>query len=458
MKRLILSIMVSAGFVLTSSAKQSQATETAAPAAPSSLTVVRTAPESKVLVLSNRTTNNGTYLVGNTTVHINHQQAPPQSGADDPMRSKSFSKSFTLSKSDKVSIGNQFGSITVKVWNKNEIRFDADIKAYANTDAEAQRLLDATQVNASKEGDQVSFKSDLDRGNGTWGSGSRNGKRWRKEVRVNLVVYMPSSNALTATQQYGNIQMEDFAGPVSLKVQYGNLIAQELSNTNNHITVQYGETRIKDFGGGTLKHQYGNGITIGNSGTIDLNAQYVSTHIQQIRGNATIRQQYGSGLTIGSVGSLELTAQYSAVKIGQIKGNAVIKHQYGNGLTIDNVGPLELSSQYVNVKIGTLSGNAKNTIHYGGLTINEVENSAKNISVSSMYAGITLGFSADYHGDLEVSTAHCDFRYGSNVTARNTTEQDGRRYSTQKNYTGKIGRGGTNNIQVKSTYGSLTFK
>ena len=50
---------------------------------------------------------------------------------DTPMKAKTFSKSFAIDKSDKVNLSNQYGSITVKVWSKNEIKVDVDMKAYA---------------------------------------------------------------------------------------------------------------------------------------------------------------------------------------------------------------------------------------------------------------------------------------------------------------------------------------
>ncbi len=65
---------------------------------------------------------------------------------DNSVKSKSFTKSFGVDRSDKISLSNQFGSMTIKTWDKNEIKVDADIKAYAKTEEEAQRLLDRFQL------------------------------------------------------------------------------------------------------------------------------------------------------------------------------------------------------------------------------------------------------------------------------------------------------------------------
>ena len=341
---------------------------------------------------------------------------------DGPMRSKTFSKSFTVDRSDKINLSNQYGSITIKIWNKNEIKVDADIKAYAKTDDEAQKLLDDVAVTATKTGDLVTYKTTMGERNGNWGSNVRNGKIiWRREVKTHYIVYMPTSNALTALQQYGNIIMDDFEGPTSIKVQYGNLTAGNLSNANNYISIQYGKGSVKDMGGATIKHQYGGGITIGNVGNLDLNAQYTAANINNVKGTATIKHQYGGGTTIGNVnGAMSVTTQYAPIKIGNLKGNLTAKAQYGK------------------------------------VIIDEIE-AGKDVDVDAQYTTVTLGFAANYNADFEVKTQYASFNYSSNVTAKREGG-DNRSYSSSKNYSGQIGKGGSARVSIKVQYNGVTFK
>jgi hypothetical protein len=343
---------------------------------------------------------------------------------DSPMRSKTFSKSFTIDRSDKVNLNNQYGSITIKTWNKNEIKVDTDIKAYAKTDKEAQKLLDDVVVTATKSGDLVAFKTTMGDRNGNWGSNVRNGKTiWRREVKTHYIVYMPASNALTVSQQYGNIIIDDFAGPTSLKVQYGNLTAGDLSNANNYISIQYGKGSVKDMGGASIKHQYGGGITVGNVlGNLDLNAQYTSVNIASVKGAASITHQYGGGTTIGSVsgGAMNVNTQYAPIKIGSLKANFTSRAQYGK------------------------------------VIIDDIE-AGKDIDVDAQYSSVSLGFSTNYNGDLDVKTNYGSFNYGTNVTAKRQGD-DGKSYNSYKRYSGQVGKGGSGRIIIDTQYGSVTFK
>ena len=376
-------------------------------------------------------------------------------GDDDPMRSKTFSKTFPADNSDKIILSNQYGSILVKVWDRKEVKVDVDIKAYSSNDAEAQKLLDNTTIEAGKSGDQIVFKTTMEQKNGNWGNGSRNGRRWRREVKINYVVYMPASNALTMSQNYGDVTMGDLNGPLYVKVQYGNFKAQNLNSTNNYISVQYGNNNVQSVNKAIVKQQYGSGLTIGSATTLDIDAQYTGVNVGNIKGNAIIKQQYGSGLTVGSVENLDLDVQYANVNVNTIKGNAKIRQQYNN-ISISSVGNLDLNAQYTSASIGTLRGDGKFDMQYNKLSIDEVTNGCKLLTVDGGYLGISINFNNSFNADLDVHTSYASFNYGDRVSARITDGGD--RGSTTKNYTGKIGNGGGARVKVNSDYGSVSFK
>lgn len=341
---------------------------------------------------------------------------------DDPQKTKSFSKSFSIGRGDKINVSNIYGDITVKAWDKNEVKLDAEIKAYAGSDDEAQKLIDNVSISANKNGDEVVFKTNFEHNNGSWGSGSRNGKKWRREVKVYMVLYMPSTNALTASQQYGNINMDNHNAPTSLKVQYGNLNTGNLNHSNNYINVQYGKATIRDVK------------------------------------EAKIKIQYGSGLTIANADDLELEAQYTSVNIASVKNNINIKHQYGSGITIGYAGSMNLTTQYTSLKLGKLGGIFSGKVQYGKLNIDQINSASKIVNIDADYTTVSLGFAANYAGEFNVDTHYGSFKYGDNVTAQRADDDSGKGYSTTKTYAGKIGRGGADRVKVSAKYGAVVFK
>jgi hypothetical protein len=372
---------------------------------------------------------------------------------DDPMRTRSISKTFAVDNSDKLMLSNQYGSIQIKTWERKEIKVDIDIKAYGNNESEAQELLDQVSIESGKSSEGVLFRTKMNQER-NMGRGSRNGRKWRREVRVNYVVYMPAANAVNLSQTYGSIAMADLAGAVYAKVQYGNFSAENLSNTNNYISVQYGNTNIQRLNAAVIKQQYGSGCTIGTIGTLDLDAQYSAVNINTIKGNAVIKQQYGSGLTIGSVENLNLDIQYASVNINNIRGNAVIGQQY-NSLTLGTVGRLILDAQYCNTNIGVLKGDGKFDMQYNNLNIKEVGAGCRALIVDAAYVGMSIFFNDAFNADVNVHTNYAPFRFGDDVSIRKTGSDDN---SSTKDYVGKIGNGGTARVKISADYGSVTFK
>jgi hypothetical protein len=402
------------------------------------------------LIVSQANSQTQETIANTTTTTVTSYQ-----NEDANMRSKTFSKGFAVDQSDKIVLSNLYGSIQIKVWDRKEIQVDVDIKAYGNTDQDAQKLLDEVSIEASKSGDQVSYRTRMDQEQRNWGSGSRNGKKWRREVRINYIVSMPAANALTLSQNYGSVTMGDLSGALYAKVQYGNFNAQNLSNTNNYVSVQYGNCNIQSLNGAVIKQQYGSAVTIGTVNTLDLNAQYAGVKITTIKGNANIKQQYGSGVTIGSVDNLNLNAQYANINVSTIKGNANIDQQYNN-LSIGSVGKLNLKSQYTSVTVGALNGDGNFDMEYNKLSIAEISNACKALNVDGQYVGISLGFSNNYNADLDVHTNYASFKYADRVTAR--LLNDTKDYSSSKDYSGKIGNGSGATVKIKSDYGSVTIK
>ena len=374
-----------------------------------------------------------------------------QDEQNDQVKSKNFTKSFAMDAGDKMNLSNKYGDVLIKIWDRREVKVEIEIKVSSSQNGEAQRLLDETSIEAGKAGDLISFKTIMGNRDGNYGSRFRNGKMvWKREVKVNYVVYMPASNSLSMSTQYGNMTMGNFSGPLYAKVQYGNFTAGSLNSNNNYISVQYGKADVEEVNVATIKQQYGSGLTIGTVGTLDLNAQYVGVNIQKIRGNATVKQQYGSGLTIGAVDNLELDAQYVNVTLGTINGNANVKQQY-NSISISSVNKLNVKAEYANVKLGNLKGDGSFKLSYNKLNIDNVGAGCRNLAIDADYAGVTLGFGTGYHADFDLKTEYGKFKSGPAVY-KTVLDED-----NKKQYSGKIGNGGASKINIKTDYGSVTF-
>ena len=114
---------------------------------------------------------------------------------NDPMveKKKTYSKSYTVSSSDKISLSNQFGEMKINTWEKNEVKVDVIITAEAGTDEKAQEILNSINIEDGKSGGGVYFKTKI--------AESKTQHRSRGEKQsfdIDYTVYLPAGNPLEA--------------------------------------------------------------------------------------------------------------------------------------------------------------------------------------------------------------------------------------------------------------------
>jgi hypothetical protein len=232
---------------------------------------------------------------------------------------KTYTKSYNVDRNDVLLIDNKYGKVTVNTWNKNEFKVDVQIKADANEQDEAQKLLDNVSISDSKEGSNVSFQTEIKGSKTTWNMWSGDGKTALGKLEINYTIYMPSKNALTITNRYGGTTLPDFDGKLTINSSYGSFVAKALTNPANNITSRYGSTNIESLKGSDLKVAYGS-LLLGSCDNITADVSYSSAKISSIKTSGNINMRYGGGLKIGELDKnfkdLLVNSSYSSVQLG----------------------------------------------------------------------------------------------------------------------------------------------
>jgi len=242
------------------------------------------------------------------------------------VREKNYSKSYPLDANDRIRLSNQYGKISVNTWARNEIKVDISIKAEAGSDADAQRLIDGVSIADGKSGDQVSFKTNIQRnddGNGFWSLFRSNGGKKHK-LSINYVVYMPAKTDLNVEASYGSIELPDLDGRVKISTSYGSTSVQNLSNPANEIDGSYGSLKVGYMNGGKLDFSYGS-VDMDECTNIKADLSYGSFKLGKLKGTGDFDLSYAGGFRIGEVASslkrLNINSSYSGAEVGLSPGS-----------------------------------------------------------------------------------------------------------------------------------------
>ena len=232
---------------------------------------------------------------------------------------KNYTKSYPVDANDKLKLSNKYGKITVTTWDKHEVKVDVQIKADANDDDEAQKLLDAVQINDNKTGDIVSFKTEIAQGsNDSWKLFSWNGNKVHK-LEINYTVYMPAKTDLDVDNRYGSIILPDMDGKMTIRCAYGAVSAQNLSNMANEIRGSYGSFKVLNLNGGRLNYSYSS-VDVAECNNLKADLSYGSFKLGKLTGTADMDLSYVGGFKIKEVANsfkrLNINCSYSGVSLG----------------------------------------------------------------------------------------------------------------------------------------------
>jgi hypothetical protein len=237
-------------------------------------------------------------------------------------KSKTYSKSYPIDGNDRIKLINQYGMIQVNTWDRHEVKVDVVIKAQAEDEGAAQKLLDGVHINDSKDGDEVTFRTEIDRVGGGfrfWDFGNNK----KHKVQIDYTVYMPARTDLNAEDSYGGIELPDLSGKVKISSSYGSVSAENLSNPDNEIEGSYGSLKAGAIGGARIDFSYGS-VDIDACGPLKADLSYGSFRLGKLGGPGEFDISYVDGFKIeelaGSFKRLKVDASYSGVTLG-IPGN-----------------------------------------------------------------------------------------------------------------------------------------
>lgn len=323
-----------------------------------------------------------------TDVNQNWQPGAPEGAL---LKIKKISKTFSSNTNDVLYIENSYGKIEINTWNKNEIKVDVEVKAYAETSDEAEKLLDDVSINAAKTANQVVFKTLIATKNKSnnwltmsfWGGGNNE----KEKVEISYTVFMPSKTALNLKTNYNNVVLPNLQGDINLSMNYGDLTAGYL-NSKTNIRSNYTQLKLNGCNDALINANYG-AIKIGQTKNINANLNYCSVDLGKLSGNATLKMNYSSGFRISSFDqnfeSLNINANYSSINLNFNSNTAFnfdvsttySSFKYNNELvTITSKKPVDDENRFSSQKNykgfygKSPSGNIIIRSNYGGITFN----------------------------------------------------------------------------------------
>jgi len=210
-------------------------------------------------------------------------------------KTKSYTKSYNLGSSDKVSLSNQFGEMKLTTWDKNEVKVDVTITGKSDEEPRAQEILDRISINDSKDGNTVSFKTKFADDKEDRDKKDNRHEHNNEGMEINYMVYLPATATLDAQNQFGKMIVPDYRGEAEIECKFGSLTAGKISNAKE-VSVEFGEATITHINGGKLNIKFSEATINKLSGDVktDLSFSQVKLNIDNDIKSLDIHNSYST--------------------------------------------------------------------------------------------------------------------------------------------------------------------
>ncbi len=327
-------------------------------------------------------------------------------------KSKTINKEFKVDKNATLSVNNKYGNIAIATWNKNTIVIDITITASGNDEEKIKKRLEQIDVKFDANSSNVSAKTMIEKNSSSWNLW---GKKNNVSIQINYTIKIPVTNNVDLNNDYGAISLDKLEGTSKINCDYGKLTIGELLNTNNSINIDYTNKSTIEF----MK-----------DGAI--NADYSTLHIEE-------------------AGKTNLNADYSHISFGKLE-SLDYNCDYGD-LKIEDCGNLTGNSDYMHTTVGKLHGEAILKSDYGTIKIKQLGANFKSLDIKSSYTQLKLGVNSNTAFNIAASLNYTNFKYTNGFTFNKEIKK-----TTSKYYEGFYNSSNsTNNITLKSSYGSVSF-
>jgi len=329
--------------------------------------------------------------------------------------SKEYHKEYNTDASTTLELSNKYGDVVIESWNNNQIIIDVKVTVEVPGRDRAERLLGMIDVEFTEGQDAVEAKTVIDNSFNFSGWGGN------KHFRIDYNVKMPEKTPLTLSNRYGNTDIDNLSGPVTLDIKYGDLAIEKLSRGNekpiNSLTLAYGKAIIEEAGWLEINSRYSGSLEIQRSQALLIDSRY-------------------SKLRIGETSSIVSDSKYDNFKIEEINNLVMI-------------------SGYTTADIGTLTKKLDFEGSYASLNVENIPSGFESLDVKTKYMNVKLGIakSASYELDGQASYGNIkinreNFRYQRNIVQNNSTELSGVVGSDESP---------KSRVSIKSSYGTVTL-
>jgi hypothetical protein len=301
---------------------------------------------------------------------------------EDATIQQDFSESMPTEAETGIDISHSHGSISVKGWDRDEVKIEGKKIVKARDEETAQMYAKQMRVEIKSEGGSIIVKTIRPRPEESWKI---------RQITINYELYAPEGMNVALENIHGDVLVEAFAGKLELNSRHGKLqvaqIGKDASVKHEHgdvdishvsgnawVSKRHGNLRIESVDGELrLDHQHGNVELDTIEKGADLTKQHGEVNVANVGGMLKIDHEHGRLRLKMIEGDVEIKKQHGEIDIESVNGNVSVHSEHGNLRVIDIGGNVHLTGAHGNAHVENVSGIADISREHSKVSLHNVE-------------------------------------------------------------------------------------
>lgn len=243
-------------------------------------------------------------------------------------KTKSFNKTFPVSKTTELTVTNKYGNIHLVQWQSDSVRFEVSVRVADPKDARVEKLFNEIDVVFTHSPYYVNATTTFASASKLWSELSDMTKSVMNSgsaATINYTIYLPDYLRVKVDNRFGNIYTTDHTNHADFRVSNGTLQANNLTG-KSIIMIEFGNANINHVEDSRIELNYseidltsGKSINlIGRSSTVQLG------NIEQL--NLDSRRDK---IIVSNVNSITGETSFSRLTINELHTDFMLKSEYG---------------------------------------------------------------------------------------------------------------------------------
>lgn len=336
---------------------------------------------------------------------------------------KTIKKDFDITADGNTSISNKHGKVEINTWNQNKVKIEVLIKVETSKEANAQKALDAIDIQFSNSANSVSAETVFDKILDNFWSNNNQAK-----LSVDYVVYLPATNNLELRHKHGHASIDDMTAKVMIEFRHGEFRAGQLGS---EAKIDMAHSNGSFSSTGPLKASVSHGkLSAETTGEADLDIRH-----------ATFQLRTG--------GLVSSTSGHSHLLLGDITGFETHSSSHDR-IQIKTAEMVQVNGSHTTMKIEKASKVLNLDMSHGGCSVG-LGNDFSEVNLVGSHTSFGVDIASGAAFKMEASTEYGGLSYPNGMDVQYHVEKN-----NSKTIKGSLGGSNSNSLlKARLSHGSL---